>query len=463
MIRVSFLLALALVAGVAGAQPSTPNTSHLLLTGVRIFDAEAGAMTDARDVLIEGETILTIVPAGGTLPVGVDPVRIDGRGRYAVPGLFDCHTHVAHLMTGDSLEIVLDAFVRRGIFYLRDVGGPIDKLESLAQRIKTGEVVGPEIFYTGPMLEGSPLTWGAQNAALPGFTVAIDSPAAVDSLLPELQRRGACLVKTFNRIDPAVYRGLVATAGRLGLGIVHDPGTPLFHRVPLDLALEFGVTSFEHAKAPWPAVLVPELQEEHDRLMSGAPDAMTRSVFMSRVAGMGVESVSLERLRDLGARMAARGACLCPTLHVLAGMEAMAIEQTKRQMGLPELPAPMLDMIRLNVSGMKAVSRLFVRELAGMGVPMLVGQDNALPAGTVEEMRLLAECGLSPAEVLRGATIYPARWLKVNDRLGSIAAGQAADLLVLAENPLDDIGHLDPPILVMRHGVLLRGAEQPGP
>ena len=457
MIRDSFLLAMALAAGVAGAQPSTPGTSPLLLTGVRIFDTEAGAMTEARDILIEGEAIRTIVPAGGTIPAGVDPIRIDCRGRYAVSGLFDCHTHVAHLMTGDSLEIVLDEFVRRGIFYLRDVGGPIDQLESLAQRIKTGEVIGPEIFYTGPMLEGSPLTWGAQNAALPGFTVAIDSPAAVDSLLPELKRQGACLVKTFNRIDPAVYRGLVATAGRLGLGIVHDPGTPLFHRVPLDLALELGVTSFEHAKAPWPVVLIPDLQEEHDRLMKSSPDPMSRSAFMARVAGMGVESVSPERLRDLGARMVARGAYLCPTLHVLAGMEAMAIEQTKRQLGLPELPAPMLAMVHTNVSGMETVSRMFVRELAGMGVPMLVGQDNARPAGTVEEMRLLIGCGLTPAEVLKGATIYPARWLRVTDRMGSIAAGKAADLLVVTGDPLDDIGHLDAPILVVRHGVVLPG------
>jgi hypothetical protein len=250
------------------------------------------------------------------------------------------------------------------------------------------------------------------------------------------------MIKTFNKFDKDVYRHLVRVADSLSLRIVHDPGTPLFHRIPMDEAIELGVTSIEHAKAPWPAVLRDDLKREHDSLLSAEPDPTAKRMFMMKVAGMGVGSVSAERLHRLGRRMVEKGAYLCPTLEVFASMEEAAIQQTKDQQGIEEIPPPMLEMIKQMTHSMEEVGTYFVRELASDGVKMLVGQDGVDPAGTISEMRRLQACGLAPVEILRGATLYPAMWLGIEGSTGTIAAGRTADIVILDANPLDEIGNI---------------------
>ena len=101
---------------------------------------------------------------------------------------------------------------------------------------------------------------------------------------------------------------------------------------------------------------------------------------------------------------------------------------------------------------MEQVSRLFVREFAARGVRLLVGQDGNDPAGTFAEMRRLRECGVTEAEIIKGATLYPAQWLGVEDRLGSLSPGREANILVVEGNPLEDIGHLESAVLVVQRG-----------
>ena len=287
--------------------------------------------------------------------------------------------------------------------------------------------------------------------------MALDSPADVDSILPELARKGAPIIKTFNDIDPGVYRHLVEVAKRCGLKIVHDPGGPLFHWIPMDQALDLGVTSIEHAKSPWPVVLKDPLKQEHDRLVGPKASQMAQMAFLTKAAGMGVASVSEDRLRRLAEKMNEKGAFLCPTLEVLtnSAMENEAIEEAKKQMKVDSLPAPALEMLRKIVEGMKAVSRHFVREFAGYGVKMLVGQDGSDAAATFSEMRALKEGGVRESEIIKGATIYPAQWLGVADRLGSIAPGKQANILVVNGDPLSDIAQMQATFVVIQNGKLV--------
>jgi imidazolonepropionase-like amidohydrolase len=67
-------------------------------------------------------------------------------------------------------------------------------------------------------------------------------------------------------------------------------------------------------------------------------------------------------------------------------------------------------------------------------------------------MKKLRERGLSELEIIRGATIYPAQWLGVEDRYGSISPGVLANLVILDENPLEDISHFESPYMVIMNG-----------
>ncbi len=457
-----------LVLGLLGATPviapatagekqaaESANQHRVLLRDVRVFDGSRGAMSEPQDILIADGRITSM---GRDLEPGPDAQRIDCAGKYALPGLFDCHVHMAGLtLEGeDTLRTTLAEFVARGITHVRDVGGPIDVLQRLKERTASGEMPGPEIFYAGPMLEHSPLYWEPLNEKLPGFTVAVDSTAAVDSILPALARQGACMVKTFNKQDPAVYRHILETAKKLSLRVTHDPGGFLFHAVPMDVALDLGITCIEHAKAPWPVVLKDDLRQEHDALLGPGHDEKALTGVLMKAAGLGVGSISEDRLRQLGETMKRDNAYFCPTLNVFMNMEKITIEQRKAQMGVDSLPDSVLQQIKTVTGGVAAVSRHFVHQFASMGVKMMVGQDGQDPAGTFTEMRAMKEAGVSEVEIIKGATLYPAQWLGVDDRLGVIAPQRQADLLVVNGDPLADIARMDSTFLVVQNGKVIQ-------
>lgn len=447
------LFAFVLSGAVHSDQTPKP-VGRILLTNIRVFDVNTGTMSSPQDILIDDGRIAEL----GHVTLSRGAKRIDCSGEFAIPGLFDCHTHLAQLTTTgqDSLTTELRAFVAHGVTQVRDVGGPIEILNKMSHQIADGEWIGPEMFYTGPMLESDPLSHGEMNKELPGFTVAIDSARDVDSLLPELARQGACMIKTFNKIDRQLYRHLVEVAQRCSLKIVHDPGEPLFNWVPIDTALDMGVTSIEHAKAPWPAVLKDSLRQEHDKLIGPEADPMAKMSLMMTIGKLGVESVSLERLKELAEKMRAKGAYFCPTMNVLSQLENVAVEQIKAQMKVDTIPPPVLAMIKMQIDAMRDVSRLFVREFAKASVPMLVGQDGDDPAATSSEMKALQENGMTQVEILRGATIYPARWLGVDNRLGSIAIGKQADLVVVRNDPLANISNMDSISVVVQNGRIVK-------
>jgi hypothetical protein len=424
--------------------------SAILLQNAAVFDTKSGKMNQPVDVLIDGEKIVSIEPGGSKLET---MESIDCTDKYVISGLYDSHTHLAFLTRKgeDSMKAELADFAHRGVLYVRDVGGPIDVMSKLKNKILSGEWTGPEIFYTGPMLESSPLHYEVYNKKLPGFTVALDKKEDVDKLLPELADKGAKLIKTFMNIKPDLYPYIVEVANKNHLKIVHDPGIPLFNWVPINVAMELGITTIEHAKAPWPYVLKDEYRKEHDALIWPDADPEQRMKFMQRMAELGLASISEKRLKDLSYLMIENNVVLCPTLRIFKDWEGE--DQTGEAEG--EITEEQKSR-RKRSTGMKAVSEYFVRMLSANGVKLLVGQDNNDAVGTIEEMIFMKAAGVTDVEVLKGATIYAAEWLEVDDKYGAVEPGKIADFVVLNSNPLDDIAHVDDVFVVIQHGEIVK-------
>ncbi len=98
-----------------------------------------------------------------------------------------------------------------------------------------------------------------------------------------------------------------------------------------------------------------------------------------------------------------------------------------------------------------------VCEMNQAGIPLMVGTDllvpGILPGYSVhEEMAIWQEAGIPPADVLRSATLVPARFMGLDRRLGSVTQGKAASVVLVGANPLDDIRHAE-----RVTGVFLRG------
>jgi len=424
----------------------------IIIKQINIVDVKSGEILKDQNIGISNGRIITINRK--SLSSSSDStIIITGDGKFVIPGLFDCHTHISFLTTkgGDSLNTELADFVHRGILYIRDVGGPIDVMSRLKSRISSGELAGPDIYYTGPMLESGPLTWDAFNKVLPGFTVALDTKADVDSLLPLLAKKGAPLIKTFNNIDSELYPYIVEIAKKNNLKIVHDPGRPFFNRVPIDMALEQGVTTFEHFIAPFSYLLKDEYRAEYNTLSGQDANFHQQTAFISKMTKLGVEFISEERLKTLCALMKDKTAVLCPTLRVFRSMIKDIEEQVLKGKVNGELTNRKKSMISVIPIG-----DYIVRMFSANGVKLLVGQDNCEPEGTIEEMVLMSNAGVSNIEVLRGATLYAAEWLEIADKCGSLEQWKTADLVLLNADPLADIANVHDVYRVIQHGRLVQ-------
>jgi imidazolonepropionase-like amidohydrolase len=156
-------------------------------------------------------------------------------------------------------------------------------------------------------------------------------------------------------------------------------------------------------------------------------------------------------------RLKANGTWITPTLTVNRILalppEVLANDSSYRYRseGLRQLQTVVMRIPPLTPEAVAAAKFLFgkreavVKLLADAGVPLLVGTDaptpGAFPGFAIhDELRLLVESGVTPAQALRSATWEPARYFQATDSLGTVAAGHLADLVLLDANPLSDIG-----------------------
>ncbi len=435
---------------------------QLILKDARVFDENTNEFTRGLDILIEDGLIRDVgrvaLDNGGRRRV------VDCRGKFALFGLFDCHTHLTMLanqpdeekkailtecsvreasMDEELDKQVLGRFLAAGVTQLRDLGGPLAVLKAMSDRIRNHEYSGPELFYAGPMLEKSPLTAGGNNERWPGFTVAVDSTEDAENIIDELVREGASVVKAFAKWDIDVLKHLLQSAAKASLPLTIDPGPTFFHSIPVDKAIDLDITCVEHGKSPWLATLKDDLRVEHDSLTAADPKA--KKTFVDKMLAMGAESIAVEKLNALADRMVEKNVCFCPTLHVFKyNVEHPEVFQDNN-----------LEDRRRIFRSLLEVSLFITSVMAKRGVRILVGQDGWNPIFTALEMQMLVETGLPAAETIKGATVYPAEWLGVADEYGSIAPGKRANILILDEDPLQDMENAGAVYAVIKDGEVM--------
>ncbi|MGB3472465.1 MAG: hypothetical protein WBA51_16745 [Erythrobacter sp.] len=197
-----------------------PGTARadVIIENVNIVDIESGAIAERRTVLIEGNRIERIAD-DVDYPEPVQ--RVDGEGRYLIPGLWDSHVHVFSSRT--EPDTALPLYLIHGITGVRDMGAlwPIADQKALQARIESGEVLGPRLVLAGAWVDANPGSW-------PGMFLA-DTPNEARGVVTQIEGEGWAAVKSYSMLDEATYLALAKAA--------QDAGLPLVGHIPEQVAL----------------------------------------------------------------------------------------------------------------------------------------------------------------------------------------------------------------------------------
>jgi len=335
--------------------------------------------------VLDNQTVVVrggVIEATGpaaTVSVPAGAVVVEGRGWYLMPALVDMHVHLA---AGD-----LDAYVTAGVGTVRNMWGHA-AVAALQRDVESGARTGPTIASASPGVDGTPPQW-------PGTLVTTDA-AAARRVVDTQVAAGWRWLKVYTRLTTSVFDSVMAAA--------RSAGIPAVGHVPLDVdvmhAIAEGMKSIEHLTG-------------YDRAVS-----LTR-----RSGTWGWSDADPSRFAALAEATARAGVWNCPTL-------AIYVELAKQH---PEAEREAIVRNR----------RLFVRELARAGAPILLGTDAGIdvvaPGTSVhDELRELVAAGLTPYDALRAGTTSAAEFLGRAD-LGRVAVGARADLLLVGGNPLADV------------------------
>lgn len=390
------------------APPELPEGATVL-DHARALDA-TGPREDVA-IVLTGTSIFAVLEAGQDWPAHATVVDLDGA--TVVPGLIDAHVHLFHSgatwWVGDTLAQNLAANLAWGVVAVADLGGPMEVFP-LRDRVNAGEIAGPRIFATGPMLtaEGS-------------------HPCEVyddDALCRYVDGDGA-----------AEVRALVEAADAIKVALADADFTP-WPTPRLDLGDLAEIVSEAEAAGSRVFAHTDELQDAEDALAAGVA-VLAHPVFSEVVDSTPDAPV----LSTLGA-FAGTGALFDGSL--LAEDLAHTPEAVRDAWRwLSAHPDALAEGWIEESASWEAASRANVALAIAEGRQVVAGSDAGywfVPhgLGLHRELEELVSLGLSPTEALAAATAVPAELLGWED-LGYIAAGYRADLVVVSGRPDEDI------------------------
>ncbi|MFB6126860.1 MAG: amidohydrolase family protein [Halolamina sp.] len=383
---------------------------HLLRNGT-VVDADGARRAD---VAVEDGTIVAV---GDDVDAEIEPEETtDVDGQFLAPGLVDAHVHLMmdgrpdpESLTDDSVADAayraaanLQAAVEAGVTTVRDLGARGTLALDAADAVADGTLTGPRVHACGEnvVMTGGHGHWFGREA---------DGPAEVRKAVREQLKRGADVVKCM------ATGGVLTTGAQTGAPEL----TPTELGALVDAAAAKGVPTAAHAHGA----------EGIKNAVEAGIDSVEHGTLMDREAAQ---------------RMAEAGAYWVPTASALRGIVDNGVEA-----GIPESAVEKAD------AAAAAFDDAFERALDA-GVTVAMGTDAGTPfnhfGDIPAELSYMVDRGMTPEAALEAATVNAAALLGIDDEVGRVTEGYAADLVVLDADPTAEVDAWTAPDAVFARG-----------
>jgi imidazolonepropionase-like amidohydrolase len=391
----AMLLTAACVAGGQSAPTAAAASRPLIIRHANVIDGVADTVLRDATVFIRGNRIERI--ARGAVDIPADAQVVDAAGGYLLPGLIDAHAHIETLAGARrALESGVTTFRSASVSGYQDV--------ALRELARSGAIDGPDVLAAGLYVTPDLSETILADPRLAPLAGGVTTPEQLRLLVRINLDHGVDVIKT---------RG----TARAGLPDT-DPRQQVYTEEQLRVVVE------EAAKRG-----VPVMAHAHG-------DEGARAAVLAGVRSVEHGTYLSDSTLHL---MKARGTFFVPTIST---MEALFTD----------------DNAVLRLRGPHMVPRLknAVRRAHALGIPIVTGTDNDYAPNRTEriaeEVGRLADAGLTPMEAIRAATTVAAQLLRIEDHTGAVRVGLEADLIVVPDNPLDDLRTLQDVLVVVSNG-----------
>jgi imidazolonepropionase-like amidohydrolase len=454
MTRLLLLGSLVLAPVILAAQPATTLSQDVrqyvsvpetvvALTNVRVVDGTGAAPVEGRTIVLENGRITSVAAAGAAkIPAGAR--TIDLAGHTVLPGLVGLHNHTFYTTRGRSVQLQFSAprlYLGSGLTTIRTTGGTSPYHEiNMKRGIDRGQIPGPRMHLTGPYLTGP---GGAATMA------QIGSPEEARRIVNYWADEGVTWFKAYTDISRETLGAAIKAAHARGLKFTGHLCSVSFRE-----AVRLGIDNLEHG-------LFTNTDYVPNRTPDHCPSDMRDSLLKVAIDGPEVRQTINEMVKNKVAMSSTLAVYELsypdrPPLEdrVLEALAPEAREEyltTRKETSARAAQSTMPELFRKA----QAFERAFVKAggLLAAGVDP-TGIGGALPGyGDQRNFELLIEAGFTPVEAIRIMTLNGATVLGVADRLGSVAAGKTADLVVIRGNPVATPGDIRNVTLVFKDGV----------
>ncbi|MCX2743781.1 amidohydrolase family protein [Mangrovivirga sp. M17] len=382
-----------------------------------------------QDVLIKNGVIKEI----GINIINQAAIEIDGKGKYLMPGLTDMHIHLFDQHQMKNIWMLL--LLVNGVTSVRDMAGEPGKLV-LRDKIKNNEVLAPNIYQAGPIINGM------DN---PPTLIVASTPEEGRKQVIEQKKTGYDFIKVYDDLNKETYLAILDEAQKQAI--------PVVGHLPIAISIEEALnkqSSIEHLTGykGWRNNVKAYLIANEDYATSTARSSTWNCPTLYNL----LINWDKEMAENVLANQDITS--LLPSKLIKRWESLMLKDTDKKEALLAEYGENNKELFAQIVSGFyKSNAKLVAGTDAG-SIPLLV------PGFSLhEELAALNIIGIANYDVLKMATTEAALAMEKEKEFGTIEIGKRADLLLLDSNPLEDINNLKKQTGIMVRGIWLSNSE----